>query len=233
MKTPEFAISLGGSVITPDCPNVNTKYLLKFADLLHDRIETDRQRTAIVTGGGPIARMYRNALVDAKVINFKQLDSIGIHITHVHASMLTEILNATGVRAQYLEKLGDLRDPTAWVWTTGGNKVGQNTDATLVDWVQILGFDTRTLINITNTSYVYKLDVNNKPDLKKPIRDMTWDQYSRMVGQHEPGEHLPWGSTATKKARGLDFRVITVGPDLKNLKALFEGNPFEGTTIHP
>lgn len=224
-------MSLGGSVLYSG-HEFNTNYVIQLADLLHDRADSFQQRTAIVIGGGWITRMYQEALRRAGVTNKKALDTIGILTTHMNARVVADILNARSVRTQYLEKLSDGRDPTAWVWITGGNVIGQNTDGTLVDWVQILGFNP-TLINVTNMPFVYKLKPSGQLDLTKPIRNMTWHQYSQMVGPHEAGEHLPWGSTATTKARALGFRVITVGPNLDNLKAVFEGKPFKGTIIHP
>lgn len=232
MNHPEFAISLGGSVIAPDC-EPRGKYAFQFAILLKERVKRDRQRTAVVTGGGPYTRAYQNALREAGVTDPKVLDRIGILPTHVNARFVSEILIARGLRTQYLTSAHSHINRDMDVWVTGGTMPGQTTDAVLVQLARRL--DIPTLINATNISYIYDITAG-AVDENRPIQDMTWDQYLALLGnrEHEPGENVPFGITASHKAQAFGLSVIVLdGNNLKNLQRVFEGKPFKGTVIHP
>lgn len=231
VERPQFAISLGGSLITPGC-EINTPYLREFSSLLIHRIEKTHQISAIVTGGGPLARMYQEALRAFGVTDKRKLDAMGIYPTHENARLLTNILNAHDRHAAYVGSLR-ARRPDVSIWVTGGSKPGQTTDAVAVDWARILGY--RQVINITNTPFVYKFGPDGiTPDPDKPIYDMTHDAYLALVGlDHIPGENIPAGRTGILKAKKYGINFIVVGPDINNLQKTFEGKPFEGTTIHP
>jgi predicted uridylate kinase len=227
MNHAEYAISLGGSIIMPGC-EVDTKYLKKFSDFLFNQVE----RAAIVTGGGPLARMYQNSLRAMGVTDKQTLDRAGIPLTHQNAKHLADILNARGVSAAYVPSLKAKR-PDVSIWVTGGTKPNQSTDAVAVEWARILGY--RQVINITNTPFVYELGPDGKPDTMKPIYEMTDDEYLTLVGpEHEPGENVPAGRSGIKIAKkyGIVFHVI--GSDLKNLESCLEGkSSVKKTTIHP
>lgn len=226
MNHPEFAISLGGSIIMPGC-EVDTKYLKEFSGVLSHNVE----RAAIVTGGGPLARMYQNSLRELGVTDQQILDKAGMYPTHQNARHLVDVLRVRGVQAAYVPSLEATR-PDVSVWVTGGTKPGQTTDAVAVDWARILGY--KQVINITNTPYVYELGPDGKPDATKPIYKITCDDYLVLVGpEHESGEHVPAGRTGIKIAKKYGIVFNVVGPDLDNLKAVFRGKPFKGTTIHP
>ncbi len=226
MNHPEFAISLGGSIMMPGC-EIDTKYLQRFSDLVFRYVE----RAAIVTGGGPLARLYQNSLRELGVTDQQTLDKAGIGPTHQNAKHLVDILRIRGVHAAYVPSLEAKRSDVS-VWVTGGNKPGQTTDAAAVDWARLLGY--RQVINITNTPFVYELGPDGKPDTTQPIYEMTYNEYLSLVGpEHESGEHVPAGRTGIKIAKKYGIVFNVVGPDLTNLKAVFEGKPFEGTTIHP
>ncbi len=226
MNRPEFAISFGGSVLIPSC-EVDTKYLKKFSDLLFHYVE----RAAIVTGGGPLARMYQNSLRELGVTDKQILDKAGIGPTHQNARHLVDVLRIRGVPAAYVPSL-EAKRPDVTVWVTGGTKPSQTTDAVAVDWARILGY--KQVINITNTPFVYDFGPDGKPDTTKPIYEITYDDYLVLVGpDHESGENVPAGRTGIKIAKkyGIEFHVV--GPSLNNLKRVFTGKPFEGTVIHP
>jgi uridylate kinase len=226
MRHPEFAISLGGSVMMPGRA-IDTTYLKKFSDLLFRCVE----RAAIVTGGGPLTRIYQNSLKELGVTDKQILDKAGIGPTHQNAKHLVDILKVRGVPAAYVPSL-EAKRPDVSVWVTGGSKPGQTTDAVAVDWARILGY--KQVINITNTPFVYELGPDGKPDATKPIHNMTCDDYLALVGpDHESGEHVPAGRTGIKIAKKYNIVFNVVGPDLDNLKEVFTGKPFKGTVIHP
>ena len=212
----------------PGC-EVNTRYLQQFSDLIKHRIKTDNQVSAIVTGGGPLARMYQDALRASGETDKRKLDEVGILPTHQNAELLTYLMDARGVNAVYLPSLRAKR-PDVPVWVTGGTKPGQSTDGVAVDWARLLGF--RQVINITNTPFVYELGTDGLPDRTKPIYELSHASYLTMVGPtHEPGENLPAGRMGIWKAKRNKIDFIVVGPDIDNIDRVFQGKLFTGTRI--
>lgn len=210
----------------PGC-EVDTKYLKEFSGLLSHYVE----RAAIVTGGGPLARMYQNSLRELGVTDQQTLDKAGIGPTHQNAKHLVDALNACSVSASYVPSL-EAKRPDVPVWVTGGTRPGQTTDAVAVEWARILGY--RQVINITNTPYVFEIGPDGQPDKTKPIHELTSDAYLSLIGpDHVSGENVPAGRSGIKIAKkyGIEFHVV--GPSLNNLKRVFTGKPFKGTTIHP
>lgn len=229
----EYAISVGGSILIPEM-EVRAPYIRQFTALMKNRVDHDHQRTAIVTGGGGPTRIYQQGLRELGITDPHILDTVGIRPTHDNAVLLTYALNHVGVRTQYLSTLHNPIDRSFDAWVTGGTIPGQTTDAVLVDWSQKLGI--QTLINATNKSYVYDVTPEGFLNNTRPIRDLTWKEYFKLLGDrtHQPGESLPFGFTASQKAANLGLTVVILnGNNLENLRYVFEGKPFEGTTIHP
>lgn len=228
----EYALSVGGSLLIPD-GHVGTGYVRQFAVLLKERVDENKQRTAIVTGGGNPSRVYQHALRELDITDPYLLDLVGIHPTHSNALFLATALTEKGVRAQYIPSLEHTNDPSFDAWVTGGTKPGQTTDAVLVQWSTQLGI--QTIINATNTPYIYEMD-NGAIDKTRPIEELSWDEYITLIGNrtHQPGENLPFGLSASHQARDLGMSVVVLdGNNLQNMQALFEAKPFAGTVIHP
>ncbi len=230
-ERPQIAISLGGSVMMREC-EVNTDYLLQLRDFLKTWVEQYNLQAAIVTGGGPVARMRQESLRRGGETDNKVLDRIGVDVTHENAKHLARFLHLGGIPTAYLQTLHSRR-PDVSVWVTGGTKVGQTTDAVAVDWARILGY--RSVVNITNTPFVYEFGPDGKtPDTTRPIYDMTDTQYLALFGsKHIPGENIPAGRVGIRKAKKFRVNFIVVGPDLTNLEKVFKRVEFRGTIIHP
>lgn len=234
MRDRDFSVSFGGSLIIPE-HEVRVDYIKLFGVLLRERIDTHRQKTAIVTGGGKPTRVYQYALeqfgVDSPVI----LDTMGIYATHMNAYLLTHALQASGIAVQYLRSYEDDADHSCDAWITGGHHPGQTTDAVMVDWAARL--DIQTVINATNTPYVYERNQDGTLDKNRPIPEMSWQDYQltlRGIG-HTPGENLPFGFTAMEKATAHNITAVVLdGNDLPNLARVFDREDnFIGTVIHP
>lgn len=228
----EYAISVGGSTIIPE-NEIRTQFVRQFTALIKDRVDSAHQQTAIITGGGGPTRTYQRGLRELGITDPDILDTIGIRPTHINAMLLSYVLNHIGVRTQYLPTLTEQVDKNMDAWTTGGTIPGQTTDAVLVDLSQKLGI--QTIINATNTPYIYELTdgVINK---SKPVKNIRWAEYLSLLGNrsHQPGENVPFGITASHKAMKLGISVVILdGNNIENLRNVFEGHPFEGTLIHP
>lgn len=229
----EYALSLGGSLIVPEW-QVRTPYLRAFGILLRERVQETRQKTAIVTGGGGPSRVYQQALKDLGVTDSDKLDTIGIHPTHTNAMLMRYALEQAGVATQYLPSYEVPVDATRDAWVTGGHHPGQTTDAVMVDWATTLGI--QTVINATNKPFVYEMTPDGKINAARPIQEMSWHDYDAMFGAstHTPGESVPFGITAYRKAWELGITAIVLdGNNLMNMKRVFEGKTYDGTVIHP
>jgi uridylate kinase len=225
-------MSVGGSVLVPEA-DVRVSYIRQFSALMKQCIQQTHQQTAIITGGGGPTRMYQRGMKEIGITDLNVLDIMGIRPTHDNAVFLAYALNHEGVKAQYISSLSEHIDRTCDAWVTGGTIPGQTSDAVLVDWSNQLGIS--TLINATNTPYVYEIDRNGRIDTTRPITEMTWDEYIQLMGdrQHKPGENLPFGITASRKSRDLGLSVVILdGNNLDNLLRVFEGKPAKGTVIH-
>lgn len=228
----EYAISVGGSTIVPE-NEIRTQFVRQFTALIKDRVDSSHQKTAIITGGGGPTRQYQRGLKELGITDPIILDTIGIRPTHINAMLMAYVLNHIGVRTQYLSTLTDMIDKRMDAWTTGGTIPGQTTDAVLVDLSQKLGIP--TIINATNTPYIYEL-TDNAIDTSKPIKKICWSEYLSLLGNrsHQPGENVPFGITASHKAMDMGISVVILdGNNIENLRNLFERHPFEGTVIHP
>ncbi len=234
MRDQDFSVSIGGSLIIPE-HEVRVDYIKLFGVLLRERIDTHRQKTAIVTGGGKPTRVYQDALKKFGIQDPDILDTMGIHATHMNAYLLTHALQASGVAVQYLRSYEDDADQSCDAWITGGHHPGQTTDAVMVDWAARLGI--QTVINATNTPYIYERNPDGTLNTKRSIREMSWHDYQSMLHGigHTPGESLPFGYTAMEKAMALNMiAVVLDGNDLPNLARVFDHkDSFVGTIIHP
>lgn len=234
MRDQDFSVSIGGSLIIPE-HEIRTDYIRLFGVLLRERIDTNRQKTAIVTGGGKPTRIYQYALKEFGVQNPDILDTMGIYATHMNAYLLTHALRVCGVTAQYLQSYEDDADLSCDAWITGGHHPGQTTDAVMVDWASRLNI--QTVINATNTPYVYERNPDGTLNRKRPIPEMSWHDYQSMLRGigHTPGESLPFGFTAMEKAMAQNMTAVVLnGNDLQNLGRVFaQENTFVGTIIHP
>jgi predicted uridylate kinase len=230
MSRERCAISLGGSLLVPE-QEVRTEYARMFSVLIDEH--TDKNQFGIVTGGGGVCRTYQNGMRKLGITSPEALDDVGIATTHVNAKTLFYILKEKGVRVQYLLNIYEKANDRSDAWITGGSVVGQTSDAALIDFSQQLHAE--KIINATNTSYVYEMD-HGKIDKTRPIKEMSWNDYLSLIGDpgHKPGENLPFGYTASVKARDLGLSVVILnGNELQNIVSVLQEKPFNGTLIRP
>jgi uridylate kinase len=112
-----------------------------------------------------------------------------------------------------------------------GWKPGFSTDMDAVLLAERFGAD--MVVNLSNIAKVYTADPKVDPSAS-PIDDIDWASFRRIVGNEwKPGANLPFDPVATAKAAELGLTVVcAAGRDLDNLKAILDGRPFTGTTIH-
>jgi uridylate kinase len=93
-------------------------------------------------------------------------------------------------------------------------------------------FGVKTLINLTDTDYVYDKDPGKYKDAK-PLKHMNWKAYRKISGNNwDPGLNLPFDPVAAREAEKINLKVIVMnGKNIKNLSNFLSGKNFKGTVI--
>ncbi|MBI3036763.1 UMP kinase [Candidatus Woesearchaeota archaeon] len=221
-------ISLGGSVLAPN--QIDVDFLQRFRQLIL-RFVRDGRRFAIVCGGGKTAREYQGAA--SRVVHAvpEDLDWLGIHATRLNAHLIRTIFRG-------LAHAKVIKNPNEKIRLKGSERVvvaagwkpGRSTDYIAVLLAKNLG--AKTVINITNTDFVYDKDPSKFHDAK-PLRMIRWKDFRRLTGitKWSPGLNTPFDPVAAKVAEKLKLRVAVMGKDLHNLESFLDGKGFKGTVI--
>lgn len=209
--------------------HVDGEFVEEFVSLIKEQTMLGK-RFAIITGGGAVARDYRDALVHAGIQDSVILDSMGIAATRMNALLLRYSFGD-----EYAES-DIVLDPTIpfrfskKVVVAGGWKPGHSSDGAAVGLAQTLG--ARTVLNLSNIDYVYTADPRHDPDAE-PIRDILWTDFLKMIpSAWTPGASAPFDPVAAKMAADNDIDVVVMnGKNLPNLKDYLSGERFMGTII--
>ena len=223
-------ISLGGSIVAPDSPDVD--FITRFAAEIRSYLDEDHSRRVIlIVGGGGPARRYQQAyreILGTGADNDEQ-DWIGIMATRLNAQLIRGVFADLSVDPV-------VTDPTAVstmagrVLVAAGWKPGFSTDTDAVYLAE--QFKADRIINLSNIAKVYTDDPRKNPEAK-PLDAISWLEFGKLVGDEwTPGRNVPFDPVATKKASSLGLKVITAaGSDVENIGRLLRNLPFEGTVI--
>ncbi len=225
-------LSVGGSIVAPDNPDVS--FIKEFKEAIIGYLQEDPRRTLVfIIGGGGPARQYQKAYREIlqNVSDPIEQDWIGIMATRLNAQLVK------GVFGEYCshEVVTDPTSVTSFegsILVAAGWKPGFSTDNDSVLLAENLGAD--TVINLSNIAKVYSADPKKDPDAV-PLDSLTWTEMRKLVGDTWiPGKNVPFDPVATRKAAELGLKVITAeGRDIPNLEKILRDNPFYGTTIGP
>lgn len=221
-----IVFSLGGSIICPD--KVAIAYIKSFVNLIKEKVSLG-MKFAIITGGGKIARDYRDALIASGITDTYILDLMGIDATRYNAELI-----------RY--SFGDLAEPKIFLDPThleltgksiligGGWKPGHSSDGSAVALAQTLG--AKKLVNLSNIDYVYTDDPRKNPNATK-IEKIDWVEFRKLLPEGwNPGISAPFDPIAAKMAQDMNLEVVVMnGNNLENLKNYIEGKEFLGTVI--
>jgi len=221
-----IVISLGGSIIVPD--KINVEFLKGFKKLIIDFVERGN-KAIIVCGGGRTARLYQNAASKISNLRIDDVDWMGIHATRLNAQLI-KTLFLDIVDEKIIHNPNEKVDFKEKVLIAAGWKPGWSTD---YDAVRLANnFNVKTVINISDVSYIYDKEPKNNHDAK-PIKNISWKNFRKMVGDEwDPGLNVPFGPIASKEAENLGIKAIIIGTDLENLKNCLEEKDFKGTVIN-
>ncbi|PJC81583.1 UMP kinase [Candidatus Roizmanbacteria bacterium CG_4_8_14_3_um_filter_36_10] len=233
-KEAPIIISVGGSLIVPN-GGIDNKFLSRLNFFIRGEVKRGRC-FFLVTGGGRIARHYRDAgkAVIGNVTD-EDLDWIAIHATRLNAHLLRTIFEDIAhprIVENYDKKLKNWKEP---VVIGAGWKPGWSTDYDAVKLA--IDYRGKVIINLSNIDWVYDKDPNKYKDAK-PIKKMVWEQMEKLVkpntGKWIPGLSAPFDPIASQLAKKHQLTVIiTNGQDFKNLERIIDGDCFKGTIIMP
>ena len=217
-------ISLGGSVLAPSHIDVN--FLKKFRKLIMSFRE---KRFVIICGGGKTAREYMSAASRIVKLTSDDLDWIGIHATRLNAQLLRNVFSEVA-------HMVVVRNPSERIRTgkkviiASGWKPGRSTDHIAVLLAKNFGAD--TVINVTNTDYVYDKDPSAYRDAK-PLKSICWNHFRKLIGatKWSPGLNAPFDPIAANEAQKNNINVAILGKNPGNLKNFLLNKPFKGTMI--
>ena len=222
-------ISLGGSIVAPDKPDV--LFLKDFLALSAGWLEGEPSRRLIlVVGGGGPAREWQRAYREvSRRADPDAQDWVGIMATRLNAQLVKALFGELCPRDVVI-------DPSAVdvfpgrVLVAAGWKPGFSTDYDSVLLAERFGAG--TIVNLSNIAKVYTADPKLDPDAR-PIDTIGWAEFRALVGDEwVPGKNAPFDPVASRRAQELGLRVVcAAGRDLPNLRAILEGGPFTGTVI--
>ena len=222
-----IVMSLGGSLIAPEDLDIN--FLKKFRRLILDYIKRGN-RVILICGGGNTSRHYQKITrwINPRVSS-TDLDWVGIAATKINAELVSAIFG----EAAYESILGD---PSKKVRTNrriivgAGFKPGSSSDKDAV--LAAKAFGAKTVINLSNITYVYDRDPSKHKDAK-PQKEMSWRDFRKIVGNvWVPGAHVPFDPVASRLAAhwGMEL-VVMKGSNLPNLRRFLADKSFKGTVI--
>lgn len=225
-------ISVGGSLIVPD--KIDTDFLASFKQLVLKRIEKG-DRFILIAGGGRTCRRYQVAASAVSEIDNEEKDWLGIHSSRLNGHLLRTIFKSLAypkLITNYEEDLDEFEtgEFNEKILTGAGWKPGWSTDYDAVLMAEKFSAD--SVINLSNTEYVYSEDPKVNPNAKK-FENISWKDFRELVGSEwDPGMHAPFDPIASQKADELGLKVaIMNGKNLSNLSDYFDGKEFKGTVI--
>jgi uridylate kinase len=222
-------ISLGGSIVAPEGPDV--QFLSDFVSLIRGFIERDEKRRFIfVVGGGGPARAWQKAYREVSdQVKDEEADWIGIMATRLNAQLIRALMG------EWCSQ-DTVTDPTrvepllGRVLVASGWKPGFSSDYDAVLLAE--RFQAPMVINLSNIEKVYTADPKTDPNAK-PLDKISWDDFRTLVGDDwVPGKNVPFDPVASRHAAKIGLKVVcAAGKNLENLKKLLNGEDFIGTVI--
>ena len=227
----KIIMSIGGSLIVPN-GGINIDFLKSLNEFIRAQLAKNKNRQFfLVTGGGSIARTYRDAGRDVvgHELTRDDLDWLGIHTTKLNAHLVRTIFR--DIAHPYILKHYEIiRKVTEPVIVAAGWKPGWSTDFDAILLCEDYG--SRTILNLTNIDKVYDSDPRENPKAKS-YDEISWKDFRKIVGDEWiPGTNAPFDPVAAKKAEELGIKVVVLkGDNFQNLEKYFNGEKFVGTVI--
>jgi uridylate kinase len=219
-------ISLGGSLIVPD--EIDTQFIQSFSSMIKGFIEKGFKFVFIV-GGGKICRKYQDALVQIGNTERKDIDWLGIYVTHLNAQLVRLSMSEFSYE-NIVTDMGKLPATEKPIIVGAGHEPGASTDLNAVFAAEKVG--AKIVINLSNIDYAYNKDPKEFPDAIK-IEQSSWVDFRKILPvEWSPGLNAPFDPIAAAKAESLGLEVVIMnGKNLSNIENYLNGEAFVGTVI--
>lgn len=219
-------ISLGGSLIIPE--ELDFDFLKNFKEIITRQVKLGK-KFVIITGGGKICRKYQNMAKELGNPNNEDLDWIGIASLKLNAELIRVVFKDFAYE-KVIDNLNDNLNLDKSIIIGSAYEPGQSTDLDAILAAKNLG--AKTIINLSNTDYVYDSDPKVNPDAKK-FEKISWADYRNLIPKEwNPGLSTPFDPIASKEAEENNIKVIIMnGNPLSNLSNYLNGEEFAGTEI--
>lgn len=225
-KNSLIVVSLGGSLIVPD--DIDIPFLQKFHQTINNHLKNNK-RFLIIAGGGYTTRHYQKAASGITDLTRDDLDWLGIHSTRLNAHLIRTIFREVA-HPKIITNPRVKESVTEDIVVGAGWRPGRSTDFISVQLAKNYG--AHTLINLTNTDYVYDKDPHKFKDAQ-PIKEISWTDFKKIVGNKwDPGLNMPFDPIASKLAHKHGIKVVILnGNNLDNFNNYLAGKDFQGTVI--
>ena len=225
-KFKTIIISLGGSIVAPDEIDIN--FLRDFKKLILKQVKLGK-KFVIIVGGGKICRDYQSAAQKVSKLSTEQLDWIGIHSTHLNASLVREIFGDKA-EAKIIKDLENLTVSKKPIIIGAGTKPGWSTDYDAVFLAK--KYKAKTVANLSNIEYVYDKDPKKFRNAK-PLKNISWQDFLKIIGKKwKAGMNAPFDPIASRLAKKIGLKAVFLkGTNLKNFEKFLKGEKFKGTVI--
>lgn len=222
-----ICISLGGSIIS-ESKGLNLEYLQNFAKTL---IKINK-KFVVVTGGGYTSKHYVSSLRSIHSNEF-YLDMLGIKASELNALLVKCVFDSVenGV-ANLCDKVSNLKNTLEKerIVITHGQLPGITTDAVAVLACEAIGC--KTLINVSNISYIY----DRPPEEKgaKKLAKLNHNELVHLANKYDTRaarSHFIFDIAACKFANRSQIELRFVDSTIENLKKAIEGKECNGTLV--
>ena len=220
----KIVISMGGSVIISR--DIDTSFLKSFSRLIKKLSE--KYIIYLVVGGGRIARFY---IEKGRELNLdeKALDSLGIEITRINASLLTNVI---GVSNKIIPLTTDeAKKISKRIVIMGGTVPGHSTDLVGAELAEKI--EANKFIIATNVDGIYDKDPNRYHDAKK-LKEITIEQLINKYGTewNTAGSNVVIDGPSLEIIRRAKLNTFVLnGKRLNQIERAINNESFDGTII--
>lgn len=222
----KIIISLGGSLVIPKIDFLDTRFILRFKNLILKFYK--KYKFFIVVGGGKLCRFYQAEAKKIKASN-KDLDWLGVFSTRLNAQLVKSFFGKKAYPEIIINPKEKKKNKEKIIFGAGW-KPGWSTDFVSVSLAQT--YKIKEILNLTNVDYIYDKDPRKFKDAK-PFKKLSWNEYLKIIGKKWiPGANYPFDPVGSLLAKKLKIRLISInGKNLRAVENYLTEKKFQGTII--
>ena len=206
-------ISLGGSFLFDK---------KKDTSLLFKELKGIKEKSLVITGGGPIAREYIGFAKDFN-LNEKDLHTVGIKCTHLNAWIMSKAFET-----DYTDKDPRKIKINGKITLTGGYLPGWTTDTCAA--YAAVSTHSNVIFNMSEETGVYDKDPRKFENVRL-LKEITFEKlYTLTKGKRVPGMNFIFDPLAARICKKHGIKVV-VTSDIEDIKRYLENREINGTII--